>query len=198
MTSKSDEAPRITSTADLGRGNSIITRQGIEVSGFLVLFALLAYAWFGLTPRTSLLAYALNPAYFALVAATFTAISYLALRLMPARTEPLERLLLASLLAGMPLIYFWGALLAGDHRGMALEAVGFGVFATIAVSGYRRSVLLLGLGIVAHGIAWDSWHHNHTAYVESWYPVGCFMVDIGFGLLIITRYLAQRPTMTSS
>ncbi|MDR3415711.1 MAG: hypothetical protein P4L83_05955 [Nevskia sp.] len=168
-------------------------RQALETGAFLLLSALLAYCWLALAPPVPLAEYAYNPAYFALAAGTLTSALYLALRLAPARTEGLERLLLALFLAAMPLIYLWAALRSGDRAGALIEAGGFCVYGALAFVGYRRSVALLGLGIIAHGVGWDAWHHHHAAYIEPWYPFGCFVVDAGLGLLVLVRHAGLRP-----
>lgn len=165
----------------------------LELGGFGLLFGVLAYSWLGLAPPVPWADYAINPAYFALVAATVTAPLYAGLRLMPRRRPGRERLLLAAFLAGMPVIYLWAALRAHDGGGVVLESVGLVVYGACAWVGLRRrSTLLLGLGIAAHGVGWDAWHHGHTVTIEAWYPLGCLIVDMAFGLLVVIQSVGSR------
>jgi hypothetical protein len=111
------------------------------------------------------------------------------------RREHLERLLLASFLAGMPIMYLWGALRNHDTSGALLESVGLLVYGAWAVVGYRRSSMVIGMGIAAHGIGWDAWHHGHVSYMEPHYPMGCLIIDIAFGLAIAGAVFG-RPVVT--
>jgi hypothetical protein len=118
------------------------------------------------------------------VAASAAAVGYAGLRLLPNRQAICERLLLAGFLVGMPVIYIWAALRANDYGSALLESLGLIAFGSCAVVGFRRSMLLLGVGIAAHGLAWDAWHHGHAGYIEPWYPLACFIVDIALGLTV--------------
>ncbi|MCE9577796.1 MAG: hypothetical protein K8W52_31975 [Deltaproteobacteria bacterium] len=101
----------------------------------------------------------------------------------------LRRLQLALFLGGMPIIYAWCALLRGDTSALAIESIGLVVFGGLAIAGYLRVPLLLGVGIIAHGVAWDAWHHGHSSYVPDWYSAGCLVADLGIGLFALS-YLA--------
>lgn len=168
------------------------SRNLLEAAGFSLLFGTTIYAWLELAPSAPWTAYLLKAENFALVASTITSLAYAALRLLPRRQELLEKLLLASFLAGMPVIYLWAALVAHDRLGIALESVGLVVYGAWAYLGYRRSTVLLGLGIAAHGLAWDLWHHDHARYMEHWYPLLCLTVDMAFGLAVAAATLGGR------
>lgn len=170
----------------------MINQKWFEAGGFGVLLGVIAYSWLALVPAAPWPSYALNPAYFALVAVTITVPVYAGLRLLPRRRPGQERLVLAAFLAGMPVIYLWAALRAHDSRGVWIELLGLVVYGAWALVGLRRSALLLGAGIAAHGLAWDAWHHGSAGYIEHWYPFDCFIVDIAFGLLIAIQALAGR------
>jgi len=130
----------------------------------------------------------------ALIGATLSSISYLGVSLLVVNSLVWRRLLLALFLAGMPLIYLWAAVLASDQQAIVLETVGAAVFIPLALLGYRRSLLVLGLGIAAHGIAWDVWHHHHFAYIEPWYPMGCLVVDLALSFVVAAQHFGGRSS----
>jgi hypothetical protein len=105
----------------------------------------------------------------------------LAITRFVARPPWLDRLVLTTFLAAMPLIYAWCAILRGDARDLALESIGVLVYGGAAVAGYLRWPWLIGAGIIAHGLGWDLWHHGHSSYVPDWYSVACLVVDLGIG-----------------
>lgn len=165
----------------------------LELPAFALLIAVLAYAWIGLAPESPLL-HLLLPPYFATLAAVLVAAQLVVLRLLPRRRLRLEKLVLALFLGAMPLIYLWAAWLANDAGGMKLEAVGLLLFGSLAIWGWLRSPAIIGAGIVAHGVAWDAWHHGHSAYMPDWYALGCLLVDVALGLLVFTQLRAYRET----
>jgi len=165
----------------------------LERPAFILLIAIVAYAWIGLAPESPL-RHPLVPPYFATLAAVLVAAQLVLLRLLPRRRLKLERLVQALFLAGMPLIYLWAAWLAEDAAGLRLEAIGVPLFGALALWGYLRSPLLLGIGILLHGVAWDAWHHGHGAYMPDWYALGCLLVDVAMGLLVFTQLPAHRRT----
>ena len=161
-------------------------------AGLGLLFGAFAFSWLSLVSPGPLAAYALDPAHFAIVAGTAVAPAYAALTMLHHRREHLERLLLAVFLAAMPVIYFWGALENREAIGALVEFAGFLIYGAWALVGYRRSTLLLGLGIAAHGIGWDSWHHDHASYIDAWYPSACLLVDVAFAVAIAVHVHARR------
>lgn len=166
-----------------------------ETLAFAVLIGTIAYCWLGLVPPAeSLHQYLFNPASFALVAATVSASVYVAISVTVAPPLPWQRLLLALFLAGMPFIYLWAAIVAGDRDAIILETLGVFVFVPMAAWGYRRSLLILGIGIAAHGIAWDAWHHHNAAYIEPWYPFGCLVVDVAFFIVAAAQSFGREGT----
>src|SRR5262245_42173234 len=119
----------------------------LEAGAFIALFVLFVRAWIRIAPQSPF-ADLSNPAYFAVIAATLVLLALVAARLSPSPSLRIERLLLALFLGGMPVIYLRAVLLAGDRSALPMEVVGLVVFVAIAIIGYRRSVLVLGLGIV--------------------------------------------------
>ena len=61
------------------------------------------------------------------------------------------------------------------------------IFAVLAVAGLRGSGWYLAVGIAAHGLAWDLWHHGRTTFIPDWYTIGCLIVDVGWGLYAASR-----------
>jgi di/tricarboxylate transporter len=88
-------------------------------------------------------------------------------------------------LAGMQIIYAWAAILHGDRGSLGVEALGLLGFLGLALAGYARWPRLIGIGIIAHGLAWDSWHHGHSGYIPDWYSLGCLVTDLGVGLFAL-------------
>ena len=112
-----------------------------------------------------------------------------------ARLRPgLEQLQLTAFLAGMPVIYFWAALLRGTSAELGVEALGVVLFGAAAALGYLRASWLVGAAIGLHGVAWDAFHHS-VDFIPHWYVVGCLLVDLGFAVyaFLLLRRLAPRP-----
>lgn len=96
-----------------------------------------------------------------------------------------ERFVLAAFLGGMPVVYF-AQYLATDGNAQPggwlwLELAGILIFVTLAVLGLKTSPWFLVIGIVAHGLGWDSWHYRNSPYIADWYSTGCLLVDITIG-----------------
>jgi hypothetical protein len=114
--------------------------------------------------------------------------------LLSGRGIRIERIVLSLFLAAMPLIYLArGRLFGGLDSGgwLWIESIGLLIFGALAWLGYYRSPWFLALGIAAHGMLWDSWHF-HSAYIPSWYALGCLLVDVGLGFYVVVRMSAWR------
>lgn len=121
-----------------------------------------------------------------------------------------EKNLIATFLALMPVVYLNSLLLtrAGvvplisgqDTEGpwLWLELAGLPVFVALALIGARRAPWLLGAGIIAHGLLWDSWHIGRTPFMPDWYAVACLIVDVGWGLWALTRTAAWQTQHVTS
>lgn len=92
----------------------------------------------------------------------------------------------------MPFIYLAAALKRGSSFDIAIELVGVPLFVGLAVFGYYKSFLVLGLGLAAHGLGWDLWHHGSAFYIASWYPSACLLVDLALAFLIVTQASAHQ------
>ena len=124
------------------------------------------------------LAHPSEPVYLASLASIVVTVVLLVTRFV-SRPWWLDRQVLAVFLAGMPMIYAWSALWRGHAADLALESVGIAVYGGMALIGFRRAPWLIGAGIIAHGVAWDAWHHGHSAYIPDWYSLGCLIADLG-------------------
>jgi hypothetical protein len=105
--------------------------------------------------------------------------------------------LLAGFLAGMPLVYVSRYLFDSTGR-MAnywfwVEVLGTIIFVALAVLGLKGSPWFLAVGIVAHGLAWDTWHYRNSTYIPDWYAIACLAVDLAFGAYVATRVPAYLP-----
>jgi hypothetical protein len=112
-----------------------------------------------------------------------------------------ERNLLAAFLVAMPLVYVARYLFAST-RGAAnhwlwMEGLGVIIFAALALLGLKRSPWFLAVGIVAHGLAWDSWHYRNSTYIPDWYAIACLAVDLALGAYVAARVPAYRRASRS-
>jgi len=164
----------------------------LEPGAFVLLFIALYYAFFVLAPRSALseLSKAETLAGWSTVV---VAVTLVVLRLLPRRRLRVERSIYAAFLAAMPLIYFAAALRQGSGSDIAIELVGVFAFVGLAVLGYLKSFLALGLGIAAHGLGWDLWHHSSASYIANWYPFACMLIDLALGFLVLTQ-ASVHPT----
>lgn len=107
-----------------------------------------------------------------------------------------ERNLFAAFLAAMPLVYVVRYLFDSTGREanswLWVEVLGIPIFATFAVLGVKRSPWLLAIGIVVHGLAWDSWHYRRSTYIPDWYAIFCMAVDLAFGAYVAARVPAYQ------
>lgn len=101
-----------------------------------------------------------------------------------------ERALLCVFLAGMPLVYLMGWFRARSHAASSwiwVELLGLALFAALALLGLKNSPWFLAIGIAVHGLAWDSWHYQNSAYAPDWYAVACLLVDVALAAYVATR-----------
>lgn len=109
------------------------------------------------------------------------------------RGSVLERAALALFLALMPSVYLMSGMRNGaSGHWLGLELVGQVVFAALAYWGFRSQPWALAAGIAAHGLLWDSWHHNSAPFMPDWYPPACLIVDVGWGFYVATQVSAWR------
>ena len=158
----------------------------LEPVAFVLLFIALYYAFFVLAPHSALYDFS-KPETLAGWATVVVAVALVVLRRLPKRRLRFERSIYAVFLAAMPFIYLAAALRLGSSSDIATELVGVAVFVGLAVFGYSKSFLALGLGIAAHGLGWDLWHDSSASYIASWYPFACMLIDLALGFLVLTQ-----------
>jgi hypothetical protein len=73
-----------------------------------------------------------------------------------------------------------------------VEVLGTTTFVALAVLGLKRSPWFLGVGIVAHGLAWDTWHYRNSTYIPDWYAIACLVEDLAFGAYVAARVPAYK------
>jgi hypothetical protein len=107
-----------------------------------------------------------------------------------------ERRLLVGFLVAMPLVYVARYLFDSIGRAPSfwlwIEVLGIPLFATLAVLGLKRSPWFLSMGIVGHGLAWDSWHYRSSSYIPDWYSIACMAVDLALGAYVAVRIPAYQ------
>lgn len=129
-----------------------------------------------------------EPVCLATVGGIVAACTMIALRFRSPRAPRLEQLVLALFLAGMPIVYAWTAVRAGDS--VPREGAGIAVFGTIAVVGWFRAPWILPIGIAAHGLGWDVWHRGLV--VPVWYADGCLLLDLALAGFAAAQLAADR------
>lgn len=133
------------------------------------------------------------------VASALTAACLWLTRRMGSRAMRFERAWLAAFLVGMPVVYLLGWLGARNRTAASwswVELLGLALFAALAVLGLKNSPWFLVIGIAGHGIAWDSWHYKHSAYVPDWYAVACLLVDLALGAYVAARIPAYASRVS--
>jgi hypothetical protein len=169
----------------------------LEPLAFVILFAAISSLFFKLAPESPFTHLESTP-YAATVGAAIAGIVLTVIRFLIKRNLQLEKWVFTVFLAAMPVVYLLSAFEAGDTNGIMLQLVGLVIYGGLAVFGFLKSPLALGLGIAAHGLVWDWLHHNRSAYIENWYSLGCLIVDVAFAFLILTQIHAHNMAEKSA
>jgi hypothetical protein len=107
-----------------------------------------------------------------------------------------ERTLLAGFLVAMPLVYVARYLFASSGRAanywLWVEVLGTIIFVALALLGVKRSPWFLVIGMVLHGLSWDTWHYRNSSYIPDWYSIACLAVDLAFGAYVAARVPAYQ------
>lgn len=107
-----------------------------------------------------------------------------------------ERILLTGFLVLMPLVYAARYLFVTKARvansWFWIEILGVLIFVALAVLAVKRSPWFLAIGMVLHGLAWDSWHYRTSTYIPDWYVIACLAVDLTVGAYVVARIPAYR------
>jgi len=136
-----------------------------------------------------------DPFLLAAVAGAITVVCLWLTRWLGSRAMRFERAMLSVFLVGMPLVYVMGWLAARDHAASSwiwVELLGLALFAAFAALGLKNSPWFLAVGIAGHGVAWDSWHYQNSAYIPDCYAVACLLVDLALAAYVAARIPAYR------
>ena len=136
-----------------------------------------------------------DPFLLAAVAGAITVVCLWLTRWLEPRAMRFERAMLSVFLVGMPLVYVMGWLAARDHAASSwiwVELLGLALFAAFAALGLKNSPWFLAVGIAGHGVAWDSWHYQNSAYIPDCYAVACLLVDLALAAYVAARIPAYR------
>ena len=142
------------------------------------------------------------PEFWGVVGTAVTCCTVILLRRRSGPGSRAERIMWATFLALMPVVYVAAWIRTGVAReALGVEIVGLVAFGLAALLG-RVSPWFLVAGIGAHGL-WDAWHIAQPAflgprYLTRWYAVFCLVVDLAFAAYAayVLRNLAagsQRP-----
>ena len=104
------------------------------------------------------------------------------------------RLIAATILVAIAFIYVGFSLKQNTTGSIVLECAFAMLLYFLAIAGYARNSLLLGYGIILHGI-WDILHHNQLVIgtdVAAYWPSFCFIVDIIDGLYFVLIFRKQK------
>ena len=135
-----------------------------------------------------------EPAFWAVIGAVVVFTRLLLWRVRGRQGSRAELWTLAGFLALMPTVYLLS--LIGSEAGsrwLLIEIGGQVVFAALAVAAVRIHPLLLGLGIMAHGLLWDGWHHGRAGFIPDWYTTACLIVDLGWGAYALMQPYRRPP-----
>ena len=103
----------------------------------------------------------------------------------------------ATVLIAIASYYALFAVMAGSMRAVMLESLIMTVFIALAVVGFRRSSLVLALGLCAHGVL-DLVHGRILTNpgVPEWWPSFCMAYDVAVALALIAfRTRAAAPNL---
>jgi len=138
-----------------------------------------------------------QPSFWAVVSACLLLAAVVSVRARVGRGTSIERVGLGAFLFLMPTVYLAAWLReGGDLEWLWIELAGQVIFGAAAVYGAARSPRVLALGIAAHGLLWDTWHHGHTGFMPDWYATACLVVDVGWGFYAFTQVRAWKTAET--
>lgn len=129
-----------------------------------------------------------EPAFGAALGLSVLLLALVALHLLGRAGSRIEQGVFAVFLGCMPLVYVNSCIRGGGGvTWLGVEIAGQALFAAMAILGFTRKAWLLPVGIIAHALLWDAWHHPVTAYIPGWYVAACLIVDVSFGLYAATQ-----------
>ncbi len=86
----------------------------------------------------------------------------------------------------IPAVYIGMAIAEGKRRKIVIESVVALAFVAIAVAGFRYTPIVIGIGLLLHGI-WDLLHHHGWFQLKTgrFYPPFCAVYDFLVGSAFI-------------
>lgn len=105
-----------------------------------------------------------------------------------------DRSFYATVLVIIPTYYIVFAVMGGSSQALVWELAAAVAFSTAAIVGALHLPLLVGVGIVAHGL-FDLVHYMmiQDAGVPDWWPGFCGSLDVVLGLWVIGLCRSSRP-----
>ena len=110
-----------------------------------------------------------------------------------------NQLIAATILVAIAFIYVGFSLKENPAGSIILESVVAIALYLLAIAGYARNNMLLGYGIIIHGI-WDILHHNQSVVgtdIPTYWPSFCFIIDIIDGLYFVIIFRNQKKLYTA-
>lgn len=108
-----------------------------------------------------------------------------------------ERSFYPTVLIVIPAYYLLFAVMAADRAAMASEMIGFLLFATAAVLGFRRSRWIIVAALAGHGLL-DAVHERliFNPGAPGWWPGFCLSCDLAMAAILAATIVAgHRRTM---
>ena len=96
--------------------------------------------------------------------------------------------------------YILFAAMGSSARALALESVAAGVFVALAVAGFHKSLWLIVVALVGHGV-FDFFHHYlvQNPGVPVWWPGFCLSFDVlAGGFLAVLLMRGSRSPLKSN
>lgn len=108
-----------------------------------------------------------------------------------------ERSFFTAVLIVVGHYYVLFAAMAGSMRALAIESAGLALFTLCAAIGFRRSYMLVGVGLMAHGV-FDLFHGGliDNPGVPIWWPPFCLSFDVVAGAWVM--WMASRQRLNSA
>lgn len=105
-----------------------------------------------------------------------------------------DRSFYATVLVIIPTYYIVFAVMGGSSQALVWELAAAVAFSTVAIVGALHLPLLVGVGIVAHGL-FDLVHYMmiQDAGVPDWWPGFCGSLDVVLGLWVMGLSRSSRP-----
>jgi len=110
-----------------------------------------------------------------------------------------DRSFYAVVLTVVGSLYVLFAIMAGNGQGLVREIAGFGLFAALAVIGFRTSLWIVAAGLALHS-AFDFVRHSFLAApgAPDWWPAFCGAYDVVAALGLATLLLVERRNAARS